>query len=165
MAEPIRARSSRLMQGFVHEHTEDDAEVVTDEASGYRGLRGRKHVSINHSAGEYGPTNGIESFWSGIKRAHMGTYHKMEPKHLHRYTTEFQERHNRRPLDTLGRMESVVFGGAGKRLRFVDLTSGEGEVPAAPPPLPSQRPMDPVPQLEITILKQAGVGRGLNTLG
>lgn len=136
-AEPIEARTARLMQEFVYENTEARAEVFTDEASGYRGIV-RPHQTVNHSMGEYGLTNGIESFWALLKRAYNGTYHKMEPKHIHRYATEMQERHNRRPLGTEDRMKSVVVDGAGKRLRYVDLVSGKGESPPAPPnPRPS----------------------------
>ena len=46
-------------------------------------------------------TNGIESLWSMLKRAHKGTFHKISPKHLDRYVTEFAGRHNQRPADTL----------------------------------------------------------------
>ena len=84
----------------------------------------RKHLTVNHSKGEYGLTNGIESFWALLKRAQMGVYHKMSPKHLHRYVTEFQERHDRRPLETLEKMQSVVSDGAGKSLRYKDLAAG-----------------------------------------
>lgn len=125
-AEPMEERLGFLMRQFVYDHTKRDAEVYTDEARGYRNLL-RAHATVNHSAGEYGLTNGIESFWALFKRAYKGTYHKMSPKHLHRYTTELQERHNRRPLGTLERMESVVVDGAGKRLRLVDLFCGENE--------------------------------------
>ena len=100
--------------------TKPTAEVYTDEAPGYRGMP-RDHYTVNHSKGEYGLTNGIESFWALLKRAYTGVYHKMSPKHLHRYVTEMQERHNRRPLTTLERMRSIVTDGVGKRLRYVDL--------------------------------------------
>ena len=38
-------------------------------------------------------TNGIESFWSVLKRAHKGVYHKISHKHLQRYVSEFAGRH------------------------------------------------------------------------
>ena len=78
VASPIRARIDEAMQGFIYYHTKGDTEVYTDETSGYRGLF-RKHQTINHSAGEYGLTNGIESFWAIIKRLYMGVYHNMTP--------------------------------------------------------------------------------------
>ena len=51
------------------------------------------HESIRHSVGEYvrdqAHTNGIESFWSMLKRAHKGVYHNFSVKHLQRYVDEF----------------------------------------------------------------------------
>ena len=41
-------------------------------------------------------TNGIESFWAMLKRAHKGTFHKLSPKHLQRYVSEFAYRLARR---------------------------------------------------------------------
>lgn len=85
----------------------------------------RERLWVNHSIGEYvrerASTNGIESFWAMLKRGYMGTYHHMSPKHLQRYVTEFQGRHNNRPNDTDKQMESIAKGGVGKRLRYEDL--------------------------------------------
>ena len=66
-------------------------------------------------------TNGIESFWSLLKRGYYGTYHKMSPKHLDRYVTEFAGRHNQRNADTLDQMGAMVRGLELKRLRYRDL--------------------------------------------
>ena len=112
------------MQTFVYYYTERKAEVYTDEAGGYRRMYFRRHRSENHSVGERGLTNGIESFWALFKRAYVGTYHLMSPKHLARYVWELQERHNLRSLSTIDRMVWVVTGGVGKRLRYVDLVRG-----------------------------------------
>ena len=68
-------------------------------------------------------TNGIESFWSMLKRAHAGTYHKMSPKHLNRYVQEFAGRHNLRELDTLDQMGTVVRQMDLKRLPYEELVS------------------------------------------
>ena len=65
--------------------------------------------------------NGIESFWSMLKRAHKGTFHNISKKHLHRYIAEFAGRHNIHPLHTLDQMAAIVQGMEGKRLRYVDL--------------------------------------------
>ena len=119
----IQGRNAAEMQGFVYRNTTMLTEVYTDEASGYRGLA-RPHQTVNHSVGEYGLTNGIESFWAIVKRAYKGVYHYMSPQHLHRYILEFQERHNRRPLSDLDKMETVVRGSVGKRLRLKDLIQG-----------------------------------------
>ena len=53
-------------------------------------------------------TNGIESFWSMLKRAHKGPYHKISAKHLQRYVNEFSGRHSVRELDTLDQMGVVA---------------------------------------------------------
>ena len=80
---------------------------------------------MKHSVGEYVReqvhTNGVESFWSMLKRGYHGTYHKMSPKHLQRYVNEFAGRHNVRSLDTLDQMSAIVRGLEGKRLRYQDL--------------------------------------------
>ena len=66
-------------------------------------------------------TQGIESFWSMLKRAHKGTFHKLSPKHLDRYVQEFAGRHNMRELDTLDQMASIAKNMEGKRLRYREL--------------------------------------------
>ena len=71
-------------------------------------------------------TNGVESFWSMLKRAHMGTFHKMSPKHLDRYVTEFAGRHNIREADTVDQMGIVAVGMIGKRIKYQDLIADNG---------------------------------------
>ena len=85
------------------------------------------HESVRHSVGEYvsgmARTNGIESFWSMLKRAHKGVYHKISEKHLQRYVDEFSGRHSIRERDTIDQMGDLVEGMVGKRLRYCDLTA------------------------------------------
>ena len=123
-AKVVDTTDKSTLQGFVVENTTQEATVYTDEASGYNGLP-RKHSKVKHSVGEYVRkqvhTNGIESFWSMLKRGYMGIYHHMSPKHLHRYVVEFRLRHNRRPMDTIDQMTKWVQGAKSKRLRYCDL--------------------------------------------
>ena len=56
-----------------------------------------------------------------LKRAHKGTFHKISPKHMNRYVTEFAGRHNVRDEDTIDMMVSVAVGLIGKRLMYRDL--------------------------------------------
>ena len=111
------------------EHTAPGATVYTDEASAYEGLP-FPHESVKHSVSEYvrgmAHTNGAESFWSMLKRAHMGTFHKMSPKHLDRYVTEFSGKHNLRESDTEAQLTNIAQRMDGKRLRYVDLTEPNG---------------------------------------
>ena len=73
------------LQGRVLDATEPTAQVYTDEATAYAGLL-RRHVTIQHSAGEYvrdmAHTNGIESFWALLDRGIMGTFHHVSPNIL-----------------------------------------------------------------------------------
>ncbi len=111
------------LRSFVWQRTADGAKVYTDEASAYSGLP--NHETVKHSVGEYvieqAHTNGIESFWSMLKRGYMGTYHQMSAKHLDRYVGEFAGRHNARPLDTIDQLRAIVQGMMGKRLKYADL--------------------------------------------
>ncbi len=120
----VSATDKPTLQGFVVDNTEDDTIIYTDDARAYQGMP-RHHAAVKHSVGEYvreqAHTNGMESFWSMLKRGFTGTYHQMSPKHLHRYIDEFQGRHNVRPLDTEAQMAGLVRGSSGKRLRYSDL--------------------------------------------
>ena len=69
-------------------------------------------------------TNGIESFWATLKRAHKGVYHHFSVKHLQRYVDEFAGRHGVRELDTIDQMGVVASRMAGKRLSYMELVAG-----------------------------------------
>ena len=111
------------LQAFVEQRTQKGAKVYTDDAKAYRRLP--NHETVRHSVGEYvrgqAHTQGVESFWSLLKRGYVGVYHKLSPEHLGRYVTEFAGRHNDRPLDTIEQMRAMVRGMEGKRLRYREL--------------------------------------------
>ena len=75
----------------MHQRTALTATVYTDEAAAYRRLN-RPHESVAHGVGEYvrgqAHTNGMESFWSMLKRGYIGVYHHMSVKHLDRYVND-----------------------------------------------------------------------------
>ena len=102
-----------------------DATIYTDTARVYEALH--NHESVDHSIDEYvrGQVhiNGIESFWSMLKRAHKGTFHKLSAKHLQRYINEFAGKHCIRNQDTIHQMQSIVVGLVGKRLMYRDLVA------------------------------------------
>ena len=124
-AQVVENTKRDTLRGFVSDRIEPDTPVYSDEARAYDPLP--NHETVKHSVKEYvrGPihTNGIESFWSMLKRAHMGTFHKISATHLHRYVAEFVGRHNLRELDTLDQMREVVCRMEGKRLRYWELVS------------------------------------------
>ena len=123
-AKVTKKTDAKTLQKFVADNAAEGAMVYTDDAGAYKGLS-FEHKSVKHSVGEYvdgmAHTNGIESFWSMLKRAHKGVYHKISPKHLQRYVDEFSGRHGVRERDTLNQMQSIVAGMVGKRLRYQDL--------------------------------------------
>lgn len=125
----ITGTGAETLRDFVEKHTEADAMVFTDDAAAYKGM-GREHKSVRHSVSEYvrgqAHTNGIESFWSMLKRSHDGTFHKISPKHLQRYVSEFAGKHNIRNSDTLAQMRDTVARLVGERLLWRDLTADNG---------------------------------------
>jgi len=103
---PDRRRGSLLPH--VAKHVRPHTEIHTDDWPSYdalQGVNGYWHKRVNHSAGEYvsyrpehmGATvNGIEGFWSQLKRGINGTHIHVSAKHLPKYLGEFEFRHNRR---------------------------------------------------------------------
>ena len=125
-AKVVKETDSKTLQSFVIDVAKTGARVYTDDAAAYKGMP-FDHASVRHSVGEYvrdmAHTNGIESFWSMLKRAHKGVYHKISPKHLQRYVDEFAGRHGVRERDTTDQMQLVVAGMIGKRLMYRELVA------------------------------------------
>ena len=123
-ASVVRDTKTKTLQDFVTENVAKDADVYTDDAASYKNIP-FNHRVVKHSIKQYVDgkvhTNGIESFWAILKRAHKGVYHKMSQKHLQRYVDEFVGRHNFRHEDTEDQMLSVVNGMEGKRLKYKEL--------------------------------------------
>ena len=109
-AQVVEDTTAKTLQGYVLDNTQLETTVYTDDARPYSSLK--NHETVRHSALEFvrGPvhTNGVESFWSMLKRAHTGTFHKNSRAHLHRYIGEFAGRHNMRNKDTLDQMAHVI---------------------------------------------------------
>ena len=110
------------VQDFIGSKAKAGAKLYTDDSRAYEGL---DREAVRHSLGEYvrgqAHTNGMESFWAMLKRGFYGTYHRMSPKHLHRYVKEFAGRHNQRPDDTVDQLSAMVRGICGKRLTYKEL--------------------------------------------
>jgi hypothetical protein len=105
--------------------------VFTDELASYTGLdMDYVHQFVNH-AEEYVcgnvHTNGIENFWSLLKRGLKGTYVSVEPFHLFRYLDEQAFRYNnRKDMNDGDRFSAVVSQIVGKRLTYHHLTGKDG---------------------------------------
>ncbi len=113
--------------------------VYTDQHSGYDGLKAQAfiHKTVNHLE-EYVRgkvhTQGIENFWSLLKRGLKGTYVAVEPFHLEAYADEQAFRYNNRatadnPMTDADRFALAVSQISGKRLTYAELTGKAGEIP------------------------------------
>jgi len=130
----VRARvventNAQALHPFIAENVDEDSKVYTDDATVYDSLP-FNHESVKHSVSEYvremAHTNGVESFWATLKRAHKGTFHKISPKHLNRYVHEFAGKHNIRDLDTLAQMRDTVARLVGRNLLRTRLVADNG---------------------------------------
>ena len=109
----------------VAENAEPDAVVYTDDAD--QGIPNSiKAEALLRIVNGMAHTNGIESFWSMLKRAHKGTFHKISPKHLDRYVQEFAGKHNIRDSGTLVQMRDTVARLVGRNLIYRDLIADNG---------------------------------------
>ena len=124
-AEVVNETDGATLQEFVMRQVVPGTTIYTDEARAYTHLP--NHELVKHSVAEYVcgqvHTNGIESFWAMLKRAHKGTFHRLSPKHLHRYVDEFVGLHNMRELDTLDQMAAIARRMENGQLRYRDLVA------------------------------------------
>ena len=134
-ARVIVDRTKPTIDPIVTEHIEAGSQIVTDEHPAYRYLSTEYlHEIINHAeqyVREHVHTNGIENFWSLLKRGLNGTYVSVEPFHLDAYVAEQVFRFNNRatkdnPLNDADRFVLAMSQISGKRLTYAALT---GKVP------------------------------------
>ncbi|HEX4039189.1 MAG TPA: IS1595 family transposase [Acidobacteriaceae bacterium] len=123
------------LQNEILNHIQAGATVYTDGATGYDNLKVRQfvHETVNH-IDEYVRgqvhTQGIENFWSLLKRGLRGTYIAVEPFHLSKYVDEQVFRFNTRIGHTDGtRFQKALAQVAGKRLTWNDLTGKDDSLP------------------------------------
>ena len=107
-------------------HVEQGANVYSDEWTAYNNLsENYNHSIVNHSVKEYVNgmvhTNGIEGFWSILKRGYVGIYHYMSKGHLQSYVDEFVLRFNTRKFDTQNRFNFILSAVSNKRLTYKEL--------------------------------------------
>ncbi len=126
------------LQNEILDNVKYGSPVYTDDAVPYDGLAHKYvHEVVNHMEKYVDGkvhTNGIENFWSLLKRNLKGTYVAVEPFHLERYVDEQVFRFNNRatadnPLTDSDRFLLALSQVAGKRLTFAELTGKNGEIP------------------------------------
>jgi transposase-like protein len=116
------------LQNEILKNVRYGSNVYTDNAVAYENLRWRfVHDFVNH-AEQYVKgrvhTNGLENFWSLLKRSLRGTYVAVEPFHLSRYVDEQVFRfNNRKDKKDHERFEIAMSQIGGRRLTYTELTS------------------------------------------
>jgi transposase-like protein len=130
----VRNRRKHELEQTVSEHVTEGATVYTDALRSYdrMGQRGYVHHVIDHAEAyvdEQVHTNGLENYWSLLKRSLKGTYVNVEPFHLFRYLDEQAFRFNERGGTDASRFDGAIDGIVGRRLTYADVT---GEAPKAP---------------------------------
>jgi transposase-like protein len=130
----VENRRKKSLQQLVRENVKAGSNVYTDALKSYEGLDEFKHEVIDHAEAyvrENVHTNGLENFWSLLKRGIRGTYVSVEPFHLFRYLDEQAFRYNNREeTDDSGRFVAAMKQAVGKRLTYKQLT-GKVEMGAA----------------------------------
>jgi transposase-like protein len=124
-------RKKKALQAEVREHVLAGSALFTDALKSYEGLDEFQHEVVDHAVeyvrGEV-HTNGLENFWSLLKRGLSGTYVSVEPFHLFRYLDEQAFRYNhRKGLNDGQRFDLAVRQIVGKRLTFDQLTGKQPE--------------------------------------
>jgi transposase-like protein len=131
----IQDREKETLQPIVEKHVRKGSNVYTDELLSYWGLEEKyAHQVINHAESYVEGkvhTNGLENFWSLLKRGLHGTYVSVEPFHLFRYIDEQACRYNNRKMDDAARFDLAVRQIMEKRLTYAELTGKvrETEIP------------------------------------
>jgi transposase-like protein len=133
-AKVVSVPSRRILQKAILDNVTPFGKVYTDEARAYDGLeRNYIHEVINHSQecvrGQV-HTNGLENFWSLLKRTLRGTYVAVEPFHPDAYLDEQVFRYNNRatkdnPLNDADRFAVLMTQVVGRRLTYAKLTGKE----------------------------------------
>lgn len=126
----VKTRRRHELSTHIEKHVEDGSKVFTDALPSYDHLGVYyQHAVIDHAEcyaqGEV-HTNGIENFWSLLKRGINGTYVSVEPFHLFRYLDEQAFRFNEREGNDADRFETAIRGIVGKRLTY-DALIGESD--------------------------------------
>lgn len=118
--------TGKTLKGHIRQHVTEGATLYTDQWQAYFGLdREYAHEVIDHAESYVNGrvhTNGIENFWSLLKRGLHGTYVSVEPFHLFRYLDERCFTFNMRDSDDYERFAAVLRSVSGRRLTYAEVT-------------------------------------------
>jgi len=132
----VEDRRKKGLQALVRENVEVGSNLYSDALKSYEGLsEDFTHQVIDHAVAYVDGqvhTNGMENFWSLLKRGLKGTYVSVEPYHLFRYVDEQAFRYNnRRDMNDADRFNMVMSQIVGKRLTYKSLIGGGKEAGTA----------------------------------
>lgn len=129
-AHVVTDRKRGTLDSYVRENVSEGSPVYTDALPSYSALGDAyAHETIDHAEQYVNGnvhTNGIENFWSLVKRGLHGTYISVEPYHLFRYLDERVFTFNERGLTDLGRFTRVLGSVADRRVTYTQLTGKAG---------------------------------------
>jgi len=121
----VPSTRKRHLQAVVRANVAPGAALYTDASYSYQGLEDDYgHGFVDHAVQYVNgriSTNGMENFWSSLKRGLTGIYHSVEAEHLDRYVDEFSYRFNTWKMSDGGRFVASVPRIAGKRLMYAEL--------------------------------------------
>ena len=95
--------TGKNLKAVIYKNVKPNTEVHTDENPSYNAVRADySHHTVKHRMGEYArrednrlvTTNGVEGYFSLLKRGVIGTFHHVSEQHLPLYLAEFDHRHN-----------------------------------------------------------------------
>lgn len=132
---PVRARvvpnvEADTLLPVIHQDVQQGATVYTDSHASYQSLAARfVHGFIDHTTAYVKDkihVNGLENFWSLLKRAIRGSYVAVAPFHLERYVDEEAFRYNERKGTDWTRFVAAMKGIIGRRLTYRELCAIDG---------------------------------------
>lgn len=117
--------AKKNLKPLIYKNIHTGSTIYSDAYQGYRDLANDFHTGmVEHHKGNYANgyvyTNGIENFWSHMKRGIIGVYHQVSRKHLDKYVQEFVFKYNHRTLDMQGQMNQII-SNMECRLKYKDL--------------------------------------------
>ena len=125
----IETPDKPTLQGHIRANVDKGATISTDALKSYQGLSAEYvHGVVDHAVAYVEGnvhTNGLENFWSLLKRTIGGTYVSVEPFHLHCYLDEQAFRYNERKITDGERHDLLTTQVGGKRLTYKRLTGKE----------------------------------------
>lgn len=131
-AQVIKSPSVKNIWPILRKNVQEGAVLVSDDWGAYRNTYERyEHQVVRHNVGSYVnyagyTTNGIEGFWSHLKKNFIGIYHNIvSKKHMQTYVNECCFRYNMRELPVSAKMDILLQDTNGKRLTYKALIDNE----------------------------------------